>query len=620
MKKKHNSCKVLMAFIWALTSMHYTAFSQEYLDSIPNYERQKKEAVQDFENFSVSLEVIAKEQWKNYREAKEKSKIIDRVVYTLDNGNQVYTKIKLTKGKKSGKSVFAHIPVTREFLTDVFYVHNNAVFMKVREKETKYLNEGIAYHPNGKVWFEEKYLNKVNKTTYYNEEGAMVYSYTHISHYSSNEEEYNNMLINRNSRFGLAEPDMYRVNDDYTYYGYNYAGQLHSSTGKVITGFFLPLDIYFGGASLVHVQPPNGQKGYWALYVGKKLETVFEDANLPAPDMNAVLAEHQYDAYYIKKLKKEHYKNLFGNIKLKKDLYTSMPRIIEGKDYTSSIPHIQYGPTNPDYSGYGMRIKTSDGKFPGSNRTIEVGIFKNGKLDGPGYQMELGLIAEYNAKHSQLDVSRYADIKGAIGKFKNGILEQGREFAKDSAMIDMHNYISNPKWENIDYTSYYGAGKPVDVIDFKDWFSLLAKKQQKIYLQELGRAFTVTHIDEKTKRIYFMSDKPGVEISVGQEQKGLYCIMDWANEYTVPCNPYMTQTQYETVPVEYDNILPTKVTSKDVLGGTIITTTYEKVTTRLGTRQKKVGTIQVPCYKCKGTGKITYSGTKSVFAEIDFDR
>lgn len=607
--KKHNSYKLLIAFIGALISMHHTAFSQEYLDSIPHYERQKKEAVQNFEYFSNRLEEVAKEQWKNYWETKEKSKIIDRVVYTLDNGNQVYTKIKLTKGKKRGKSVFAYIPITCEFLTDVFYVHNNAVFMKVKGKERRYLNEGIAYHPNGKIWYKKTYLNKEDKTTYYNGEGAMVYSYTqHFGdHYLFNKEEYNNMLITRNSRFDFAEPDMYRVNDDYTYYGYNYAGQLHSSTGEVITGFFLPLDIYFGGASLLHVQRPNGQKGYWALYVGKKLETVFEDVNVPAPDMNAVLAKHQYDAYYIKKLKKEHYKTIFGNIKLKKELYTN-------------IPHIQYGPTNPSYSGYGMRIKTSDGKFPGSNRTIEVGIFKNGKLDGPGYQMEMELIAEYNAQHSQLDVSRYADIKGAIGKFENGILEQGREFAKDRAMIVMHNYISNPKWKNIDYTSHYGAGKPVDIIDFKDWFSLLAKKQQKIYIQELGRAFTVTRIDQKTKRIYFMSDKPGVEISVGPEQKGLYCIMNWSNEYTVSCNPNMTKTLYETVPVEYDNILATKTSSRDVLGGSMITTTYEKVTTRLGTRQKKVGTTQVPCYKCNGTGKITYSGTKSVFAEIDFDR
>lgn len=420
---------------------------------------------------------------------------------------------------------------------------------------------------------------------------------------------------NRNYAFELPQKEI-RINENFNYFGFDYAGSLYNDeTGEVLTGFFIPfLNEFYGKTSLLYVEKPNG-KNYWAIYSNNKEEIKFENCNVPKPNWNEILSKHTVDYKKITKLKKKYYQDLFQKQKT--------PREIFVKD----LIDLNFNPIDPNYSGYGIKMITTNSDFLCSDKMIQVGIFKNGKLDGPGFQFKIKNRAKYNSYNKQLEISKYdVDIQGELGLFKEGVLVDGRSYDRKNVNIFYRDYFSKPKNENIHWSGYFFSAKKANFEYFdKEWFSIL--KGRTIYLEEYKRTFTVTRIDKNTKTIYYQSDVPGVELSVKEGHPGLYAYRFWKDYDEVYCNPYIYVNEYKTVPREYTNVIPSVIVdSRKVatVDGYKVTTTTAKdvvVTTNLGTRQVKTGNkIQKTCPHCNGTGKQKIEKATYYLFEINFNK
>ncbi|WP_111308481.1 hypothetical protein [Confluentibacter sediminis] len=493
------------------------------------------------------------------------------------------------------------------FASDIRYASNNQVFAYF-DKNTKYFRDTKIYHENGKLWYQ-KVENEPEKgmwrTEQYDENGMLITQ--EQGYYGSLEETPFGEIYAGGSVLTVGSPSFFPVDEANAHFGYLHAGKILGADGSEISGFFYPLsDSYLGKASLLYFKNKDGKTGYWAIVEGNQIEQVFDDPNLPTLDIFDVLTHHSGEEYTIHKINKSVYKDKLKDYKTPKEIY-------------ADIHVLNFGTTDANYTGYGMRITTKDNILIGDERYIEVGFFKDGKLNGPGVKLFIGLNMYYREDHKQVYV-KDIDIKNQMGLFANGVYVSGRQFAYTKANVEYMDVFSRPEHPNIYYRAIYNETDPFIENETVAFNSL--KVGDKIFLPKSKRVFDITRLDSKERRIYFVGDKPGEEISVGKESGNIYLKYTTRESQKVSCPVTVYRKQYKKVPVNMEYSLPVSKRHEvsSLYGAKVYITHYnETKTLYLWNKTVEDGVKEETCPKCNGSGYTFYTQSQNVKQLINFE-
>ncbi len=243
------------------------------------------------------------------------------------------------------------------------------------------------------------------------------------------------------------------------YTGYKAIGSYKSPEGNTMSGFLYSSIPANGNGSVVYVQPADSNvKPYYTIYFDGKLDKRYK-MQVDAINPNDFVENLNKNIIFTKSEKIEIYRN--------KNLET--------------------------LTGYGVNYKdTTIDKY--NIRTMDIGIFKNGKLDGLGYRLKY--------KTSGVD-SYYEEVSYQYGFFKSGQFTKG-ESHKATGLPYADNWHPNQDAR----FSFAQREGPANVImsDYKyKASSYYEERNMLMYVPKIKRVFNWKGYDKTTKKVTLIS-------------------------------------------------------------------------------------------------------------------
>ena len=163
--------------------------------------------------------------------------------------------------------------------------------------------------------------------------------------------------------------------------------------------------------------------------------------------------------------------------------------------------------TNP-VNGYGVKYTTSASPTPAKELLFEVGLFKNGQLEGLGYRLKGNTNFWGTTTASPLVFNLYAQA----GIFANGKLVDGREFSPGMfyGKKDVDPYRNIWAKSPIPGFTYLQTNvSPIDTLQFYEKIpqsEVLHNKNAKVFIEKLNRWVSVVGGDNE-KRLIVKGDE-----------------------------------------------------------------------------------------------------------------
>lgn len=532
-----------------------------------------------------------------YMRKYKSKKPIEKITFEL-NGLKLYCagqiNYKIGKGL-SGQSKNERPIVDYEVYpsSDVKYQSNDQIFSKIENFENHKLKLGstiynedgsymyhlqknddnsttaISYHEKGKLNF--KIVISPSKTELTELQSEKTGNYYPNYHYSRvlNGSGVINYISTTSKDASIIELE----NGD-NYSGFSSLGTYSSKKFGDFTGYLYPMQENIGNATVLFREFDN--KHEWVLLVDNQIEMTIPTTKEEKPDIGELQSNLYNTIAFTRHPKYENKPN---------DSYKFVLASINFGEYKSKNINT--------INGYGVNYYTKQSEWVGDQRFLEVGFFKNGKLNGLGYACTI--TQEYKTDKPWVNTTRDENTSNIVEKviamagiFKDGILTDGRNITVPNNNQQDVNYWSKNKVPGVDWVKRKNTIlEKNNITDYKVDYN--KNTIGMVHVEKLGYNFNIKRIDNNKKAIVI--DVDGKEVYLTKESGPVYYTYLNKNQVRVGCNP----TKYVKTYKEIDVV-------KQVPG-------YKYETRKVN------GAFVDYYYTTKTTNTDTYSYKKTVFDE-----
>lgn len=209
--------------------------------------------------------------------------------------------------------------------------------------------------------------------------------------------------------------------------------------------------------------------------------------------------------------------SLLNNLSVKMTYYPYSDPLIKNEEsktiHWPTMDGYLHSKDTTNLNGYGIKFHTTDSIFKGDHSYLEVGTFKNGKLHGMGYKVNITRL--YNDQYSSRPSNQDEDykafaarVKGAAGVFENGTLVEGRELNIDNAR---KTYINGNRWKHIPVEGFAYIGQ--EPLSYKSSvyygempFTEVPIYNSYVYISKIKRQVKILEVNTTKRAIKVMGD------------------------------------------------------------------------------------------------------------------
>ena len=512
--------------------------------------------------------------------------------------------------------------------------NNYTYYYSTNDEESKKIKSG--------QWKSIKDYYKVDgirlaRQSYIDENNQVVRDFTNLQYFDDdniriNHDKYGKVFNAKTSYFNLhisqlaKTPSLTKPSENDTYFGFYDIGTYEDESGYTFTGFMLPMQTQYGNGSVLFMENESKNEYYWALILDGKLEHKVPAKKEDKPNVFLLKEQTDFELLYIPELSKE----------WKQQIFTDKALIKQKQTYNFKIPTL-VSKDIATKNGYGITLTARDEKFPGDVIELKVGLFKDGKLDGLGYECtfkpsyhEQGKIlysptGNYIQKEAEYKLES-ASVTAKLGVFKEGYLDYSD---KKSRRISVPDYwLTYDFWSKSEYYGLDGKFYTSNIVpnenDYVDFNSL--KIGDQVFVKNINRSIPIVSLSPVSKIITLKADNPllsGVQFLI--DEKNLYAYKKTVKSYRESCNPTRYVQKYKSVKVKIlDAPVNTKTSSYTVKGvyyDKVVTTT----TTTPGngeafylTKNVKDGFEKATCLQCYGKGYIDRTSHQGYWSPIKY--
>ncbi|WP_108423123.1 hypothetical protein [Flagellimonas amoyensis] len=352
------------------------------------------------------------------------------------------------------------------------------------------------------------------------------------------------------------------------YYGYDHLGSyINNVWGFTLTGFMLPTALKLGNGSVLFLEDEISQKKYWAVVINQEIKFKQEAEADEKPDVAKLYQDTAIEMY----------SNTLATM-VSKDIQT--------------------------HNGYGIRLLPQDNEKPGDGISLEVGIFKNGKLHGVGYRTKMILGKDI-----------YGDLVTIDASY--GLFEEGQPINVKHIKA-FNEKLSQNFWDPMPVEGFTHVGKENSQdLFFRDYFKTnLAqlKPNDELYIESIHRVAKIKGIHPSEHYIAVYGDNPDVEAKLDKGSGAIFVKETYIGDNVISCPKTIKVPIYKEKMETY--VVPAEIKSNSyVVKGVyydkhVTTTTYrtaEYINKKVRYIERKVDEA---CPRCNGTGYVK-QGTKS---------
>lgn len=507
-----------------------------------------------------------------------------------------------------------------------YYSLNNEDSKKIKSGQWKSIKE--SYKVNGIKLVRQSYIDENNQ---------VVRDFTNLQDFDDdniriNHDKYGKVINAKSSYFNLdisqlaKTPSLTKPSENDIYFGFHDIGTYEDESGYTFTGFMLPMKLEFGNGTVLFMENESKNEYYWALILDGKLEHKVPAKKEDKPNVFLLKEQTNFELLYIPELSKE----------WKQQIFTDKSLIKQKQTYNFKIPTLVSNDIATK-NGYGITLTSKDDVLPGDIIELKVGLFKNGKLDGLGYECTFkpsyheqekilySPTGNYVQKEAEYKLQS-ASVSAKLGVFKDGYLDY---LNKKSRRINVPDYwLTYDFWSKSEYYGLDGKFYTSNIVpnenDFVDFNSL--KIGDEVFVKNINRIIKIVDLSSVSKIITLKADDPllsGVHFLI--DDKNLYAYKKTVKNYRESCSPTRLVQKYKSVKVKiFDAPVNTKTTSYTVKGiyyDKIVTTT----TTTPGsgeafylTKYVKDGFETKKCLECHGLGYINRTSKSGYWCPIKY--
>lgn len=366
-------------------------------------------------------------------------------------------------------------------------------------------------------------------------------------------------------------------NKDDRYYGYDQVGSYYSHQhGLELTGFFYPTRFSLGNGSVLYMEDKVGKKNFWVILIDNEIKFKLEAKPEEKPDILDLVKQVDFEVYR-------------QDVDLAKLVSKNLKAL----------------------TGYGINLKPLSVNKAGDGSALEVGQFKDGKLHGVGYRIEMLFTNRGGDLNDNL-----LTMKANYGLFENGIPASTR-----SIVVDKQDKTNN-FWDISPIEGFSHIGnQPVRGTICRDYnITPIAQIEvgSEIYIESIRRTTKVHSINLTKKYLMVDTDDISVKAKIDMSNGHIFVKQDFTVNNFNRCDPTVRMPIYkEGTQVAYT--VPAKFTSNSY---TVNGVYYDKRVTNTSYTPaqnvyKKVTyidgyTTQV-CPLCNGTGSIANGTVNKYF-------
>lgn len=499
--------------------------------------------------------------------------------------------------------------------SDLFYQSNNQVFCAVKDIEEIQLKRfATIYNEDGSYLFHkelnddqitQKVISQKNKenynfiiNTYINDKAPTVSDEKFGDFYPNSfygKDPFDHFIIAPQSK----EVSTILLENGDRYTGLASIGTYDSQEFGSFTGYLFPMQKSVGNASVLFREFEG--KYEWVLIVDNQIEMSLLAKAEEKPLLDVLLNNIENTVGFIKNPKVQFY----GDINT---TYRTNFGIYRNKNFNT-------------FNGYGVNFVSSDSIRLGDSHFVEVGFFKNGKLEGLGYRCKVKTF--YNkpiTQHQYFDINTAAiseKVEVLAGIFEAGKLKKGRAINIENDNQLNRNYWSKNKIEGSDWitreNSFLRKENIVSSIDLNQ-----IKATDQVHVEKLGYTYYIKRIDLNRKVIVIEND--GKEVYLNKDSGPVYLTYVNKGYASVGCPPTKTVMQYKNITIVKKVPGYTYETRK--VNGALVDYYYttKRENTATYSYQEKVFDKyeKIPCPICNGTGSKRVDNSMRVFREIIF--
>ncbi len=403
-------------------------------------------------------------------------------------------------------------------------------------------------------------------------------------------------------------------NGDY-YVGYLHVGTYYSHLGFNFTGFMLPILKEYGNGSVLFMEDVSKGEYYWATIVDGVVESKIPATKDQKPDVQALKNSYDFEAMYLEELPKGH----------KIDAQRKEPIMSE---FTKEYGLYTIRSKTPALNGYGISMVYSTHQYLGEYITVNVGMFKEGSLNGTGYFIQLlNKFGGSNTENHAYMVHKQG-VYALFGEFANNNLIKGRTI-NVNPMVKNRDFWSKKPYDGIVYTAYQKNGETlvtkeddISIYEINDPF--------KFYIPSVDRE--VDGIVNKEKGIIEYSgdavlnkDKDSnIRKTIDGTMETYYYKEERQSQYNESCPRQSKVAIYEdyTIDIKGQDVAYDRRVVKGVYYDKVITTTTTTPTvlsTIKGTRFTGRYDYKT-CPICNGSGSIPRTSKNYFYRAITFKK
>lgn len=554
-----------------------------------------------------------------YLALKKNKKKYDEITFVL-GGRWLTTsgKLYIDKNKSYGGGLKTprYTSVTIEPTSDIRYKSNGQLFASIDDIK------GSIIKPSGNLYYEDGsvlYSEEINETGQYNRitirrangEYDLLLDAMLPDRFKT---IYSNMVYPSFPNPYLISPtsketSMINFDNGHKYIGFSTVGTYDARGKGAFTGFMPTLFMEYGNGGVFFLEKLWSETPYqWALVVDGEVEMT-----IPANESD----KPQID-------------NLLNNLSVKME-YNPRSELLNKKEESKFI----YWPTMDGYlhskdttnlNGYGIKFHTTDSIFKGDHSYLEVGTFKDGKLHGMGYKVNITRL--YNDKFSSHPSNQDEDyqafaarVKGAAGVFDNGILVEGRELNIDNAR---KTYINGNRWKHIPVEGFAYIGQEPLTYKGSVYYGEMSYTEvpsynSSVYISKIKRQVKVLEVNTSKRAIKVMGDY-NEPVWLDKNSGPIYYQYSTKTSTTSSCPITITRKKYKEIDV--NKSIPRNTTTVRKVNGAIVDYYY---TTRKSDPIKYTvketvydGYETVTCPVCNGAGIRNIPANSNQYRQLTF--
>lgn len=523
----------------------------------------------------------------------------DKVIFSI-NGQRLYAaaKINYEKNKIIGYgrgNKISNIEVVPH--SDVRYLENNQLYCSLADMDGnepyKVKFDATIYHKDGSIMYGRKQENHSN--------------YTIVEGYEGKEKPiFRRFLYHANSRFSKneiakvlspwifdatasskAHGEIINRTTKGLYKGTPHLGIFTSQNQEQYSGFFGPVASMPQGSVLFR---QSGNNYEWVLVVGGNVEKTLVAKASDMPNLSLLQQQLSVGAH-------------MGDLIYK----------IGSQSANFPFPELLGKYTTRPVNGYGIRYETTASPTPAKELLFEVGLFKNGKLEGLGYRLTGMTNFWGSSPTSALVFNLYAQA----GVFVNGKLVDGREFSPGMfyGKKDVDPYRNIWAKSPIDGFNYLQIdNSPIDTLQFYEKIpqsEVRHNQNAKVFIEKLNRWVSVLGVDNEQQLIVKGDERNMV---LNNAMGNVYYQSEFSRPVKIGCPKTKIVKKYKTVKED--------VNLKDSQGRTLITNIdrsgyLKPIKIYTSTREVFEGYETVTCNICNGQGYYNSSTKEKVMYRLD---